>query len=144
MSRFHDIENPNRNKFASFRGDIVAHVNPVSAFGTFGLLLGVNYVHHTQEVWINGNNTRFCSKTVYEDASCSNSMGPTYTLLDHGQYFNVNLFSCFLVEGWGEIDVISLPIGFTPTDYVPPMPSKIYNFLNPIVEGGYEGVLPLL
>lgn len=109
-----------------------------------GLLFGVNYVHHTQEVWINGNITKFCSKTVYEDRTCSNSMGPSYTLLDHGQYFDVDIFSCYFVEGWGGVDLITLPIGFTPTDYIPPMPSKMYNFFEPIFEGGYHGLLPPL
>ncbi|OXA42166.1 lipase [Folsomia candida] len=104
------------------RADIIPHFPPVTAFGFLNAFLGVNYIHHGQEVWINGNDTIFCSKAVYEDPTCSNSLGPIYTIVDHLQYFDADYSVCYFVEGWLDIDLLSLD-GFTPTNFIPPMPT---------------------
>ncbi|XP_035714885.1 lipase-like isoform X3 [Folsomia candida] len=125
------------------RADIAAHLFPVSALGVIDLLTGENYVHHGQEVWINGEEINFCSKTVYEDPNCSNSLGPLYTLLDHFQYFDADITVCYLVEGWLDIDLVTVE-GFTPTNFLPPMPTVMRGILVGLVQGGYQGLLPVL
>ncbi|OXA43133.1 lipase [Folsomia candida] len=121
------------------RADIVAHLFPVSV----PLLFGEYYVHHGQEVWINGEEINFCSKRVYEDPNCSNSLGPVYSVLDHLQYFDADLTVCYLVEGWLEIDLVTVE-GFTPTNFLPPMPTVMRGILVGLVQGGYQGLLPVL
>ncbi|OXA44939.1 lipase [Folsomia candida] len=125
------------------RDDIIPHLPPVSAFGVIDLLIHTNYLHHGQEVWINGSEINFCSQAVYEDPTCSNSLGPLYTIIDHLQYFDADYSVCYFVEGWLDIDLISIA-GFIPTDYIPPMPTVMAGILTGLVEGGYEGILPVI
>ncbi|OXA42457.1 Lipase, partial [Folsomia candida] len=125
------------------RADIIPHLGPVSALGVFDLLTGKNCVHHGQEVWINGEEINFCSKTVYEDPNCSNSLGPLYTVLDHLQYFDADISACYLVEGWLDIDLVSVE-RFTRTSFLPLMPTVMRGILIGLVQGGYQCILPIL
>ncbi|XP_021961423.1 lipase [Folsomia candida] len=125
------------------RADIIPHFPPVGHLGLIDLLIHTTYFHHGQEVWINRKEINFCSQAVYEDSTCSNSLGPLYTIIDHLQYFDADYSVCYFVEGWLDIDLISIA-GFTPTDYIPPMPTVMAGFLTGLVEGGYEGILPVI
>lgn len=69
-------------------------------------------------------------------------MGPKYTLLDHVQYFSTDYTVCYLSEGWLDVDLLGLPIGWTPTTYLPPMPEVLQEVVDGVVEGGYQGILP--
>lgn len=58
-----------------YRTDIICHFPPVTVLGT-----DLVYVHPQSEYWIYGTEgKRFCSQTVNEDPTCSNSI----TLVDH-------------------------------------------------------------
>lgn len=62
------------------KADIVPHL-PTSSMG---------FVHHGTELWITPNNEdKICSKTVYEDPTCSNSLGTAYQATDHPMVWNV-------------------------------------------------------
>ncbi|OXA39880.1 hypothetical protein Fcan01_25319 [Folsomia candida] len=81
---------------------------------------------------------------VYEDPDCSNSVGKNYYLLDHLQFFDVNYSLCIFVEGWLNVDLLTVPGLFTPTNFIPPVPTLMKGVLTGIVEGGYQGLLPVL
>ncbi len=104
----------------------------------------VYFVHHMQEVWIVGKNTKYCSPSRYEDFSCSNQLDPWYQLFDHTQYFDQDYKECGIVEGYLGADFWTLPQHKPPSNYIPPMPSFMVDIYEPEVQGGYEGVLPLL
>lgn len=106
-------------------------VAPTSVLGT--PILGDYYIHSQTEYWINGTNGRFADDSTYEDPTCSNSMGPAYSVIDHFQYFDANLLVCWLNQPllWVAIPNVVQPIGV-----IPPLPSFISNFL-----GGAIGFL---
>ncbi|OXA39301.1 Lipase [Folsomia candida] len=55
----------------------------------------VGYVHHGNELWIMPTEAeKVCSKTVYEDPSCANSVASMANLPDHLQYWDVAYLSC--------------------------------------------------
>ncbi|KAG4067502.1 hypothetical protein HA402_002779 [Bradysia odoriphaga] len=105
--------------------DIVTHVAPTSLLGT--TLLGDYYVHCQPEYWyVDENNQRFCDTTVYEDPTCSDSLGPDYSIADHSTYLGVNYAPCLFGQPapWAAI-----PFNiFQPVGTIPPMPGFIYNF----------------
>lgn len=59
--------------------DIIPHL-PLASLG---------YVHHGTELWITPDEDKSCSKEVYEDFSCSNSLGPAYIPSDHSTMWDV-------------------------------------------------------
>ncbi len=130
--------------FFYFRADLFVHAIPVSGFGLTATVAGTYYLHHGQEIWINGNVTNFCSKTVYEDFSCSDSLDPTYTPVDHLQYFDCDMSTCYFVESGGDVNFASNPITGSPTGIVPQPPSKIELLFDLLESGGFSWVLPLL
>ncbi|XP_021961427.2 lipase-like [Folsomia candida] len=126
------------------RADIIPHVPPVSALGIMDVLASINYVHHTQEVRATPSGhipPTFCSKNFFEDPTCSNSLGPKYSLGDHEKYFDADYTVCYMVEGWLGIDLVTVK-GFTPTNFIPPMPTPMQGFMTGFVDGGYQGALP--
>ncbi|OXA42036.1 Lipase [Folsomia candida] len=53
------------------------------------------YVHHGNELWIMpSGEEKVCSKTVYEDEKCANSVASMANLPDHLQYWDVAYLSC--------------------------------------------------
>jgi predicted lipase len=60
--------------------DIVPHI----PFGFMG------YEHHPQEAWWTRGSLQRCSSDN-EDPSCSNSMSPTFSVLDHARYFGITV-----------------------------------------------------
>lgn len=111
--------NLNRNFFHPQRADIICHLPPVDILGTD--LLYDKYIHPQTEYWIYGADDaqRFCNRNVYEDATCSNSIGPAYTLIDHFTYFDVSIANAF-----GQpLQLASIPFDILPVELVlPPLP----------------------
>jgi len=68
------------------RADIIPHIVPFS----------LGYVHHANEVYIVNGVTRNCSNVYYEDLSCSDSLGPIYSVFDHLFYFDADVTTCVL------------------------------------------------
>ncbi|XP_035716685.1 lipase-like [Folsomia candida] len=126
--------------------DKVPHIQiiPKYVLGMLNLPTGIMYVHHGQEVWLSDNEIYYCSKQVYEDPDCSNSVGRNYHLLDHLHFFDVNYSLCIFVEGWLNVDLLTVPGLFTPTNFIPPVPTFMKGILTGIVEGGYQGLLPVV
>ncbi|OXA42130.1 Lipase [Folsomia candida] len=53
------------------------------------------YVHNGNELWLGPNGEeKVCSKEVYEDLSCANSMAALSNVHDHLQYWDVHFLSC--------------------------------------------------
>lgn len=72
------------------KGDIIAHIAPATG-------LSSGYFHHGTELWISPTDgDKVCSKSVYEDPKCSNSLGPVYSVLDHIFYWDVQYLKCAL------------------------------------------------
>lgn len=92
-------------------------------------LLGDYYIHAQTEYWINGTDSqKFANQNVYEDSTCSNSMGPAYSVLDHFQYFDANLLICWLNQPgyW-----LAIPGNiFQPIGTLPPLPQFITDFIS--------------
>lgn len=53
-------------------------------------------------------------------------MGPAYSFMDHFQYFDVDILICWLnaPQVW-----LTLPSNVSPLGVIPPLPTKITNFL---------------
>jgi hypothetical protein len=106
-------------------GDIVAHVAPTSLF--FTKMLGDYYVHCQPEYWyVDENNQRFCNTSVYEDPTCSDSMGPDYAVTDHSMYLGVDFAPCLFGQPapWAAI-----PFNiFQPVGTIPPLPGFMSKF----------------
>lgn len=122
------------------RADIFPHTPPTSILGT--KLLGDYYVHPQTEFWIDGiENQAFCSRNVTEDSTCSMSMGPLYSVVDHLIYFDVNTGS-----------VLGQPLVFAylpfwllnPVDVLPPLPKPIENLIGGVASGLLGAVSPFL
>lgn len=96
-------------------------------------LLGDYYIHAQTEYWINGTlGQKFADPSVYEDFTCSNSMGPAYTLVDHFTYFDANYLICFADQP-GEFAAIPGGI-LEPVNSIPPLlPQPISNFLGGLI-----------
>lgn len=109
------------------KADFAPHIMPVSILGT--KILGDYYVHPQPEYWINGiDGQRFCDTSRYNDPTCSDSLGPAYSVLDHFAYFDVNYLVCFLNQ---PLVWLALPLSIlAPTTILPPLPSVITNFLS--------------
>lgn len=91
-------------------------------------MLGGYYVHPQTEFWINGkNDQKFCNESVYEDPTCSSSIGPAYSIFDHGLYFDADYATCILGQP-GEILAIPDSI-LQPVGTIPPLPQPISDFL---------------
>ncbi len=82
---------------------LVPHIAPVS----------LNFIHQGTELWTGTTvpgGSKICSRSNYEDPTCSNSRGPLlFNALDHLTYFNMFAGSCDLAspidEGyafWGQ------------------------------------------
>ncbi len=91
-------------------------------------ILGDYYIHPQPEYWINGKgNQRFADITRYNDPTCSDSMGPAYSVLDHFQYFDANYLVCYLDQ---PLVWLTLPASILqPVGSIPPLPEKITEFL---------------
>jgi len=122
------------------RADLAPHVIPVTPVTA---MTGIQYAHHTQEVWLNGAATNFCSKSVYEDWSCSNSLGPAYTLVDHLQYFNVDYTVCYLIDGNLDIGILSIPGVPDPNTFIGPAPPAFYDYGGQVEHVVFTTVSPL-
>lgn len=100
------------------------------------------YVQPQTEYWINGTDgQRFCSQNFFEDATCSNSVGPAYTLIDHFTYFDVNIASAFAQP----LQLLSIPFNILPVEtLLPPLPKFIENPLGELLDNVIGGILPSL
>jgi len=88
------------------KADLVAHV---PARGVQSV-----YIHHSNQVWVAKNGEiNICSTNVYEDPSCSISLGPNYNVLDHTTgYFGTN-FIPSITDNWCQFllqIIIPIPI----------------------------------
>lgn len=109
------------------RADIVAHVAPTSLLGTS--MLGDYYIHCQNEYWINGQDDEaFCSNSIYEDPTCSDSLGPYYSIVDHATYLDVDYAICIVDQPapWAAIPASILQ----PVGTIPPLPQPISKFLD--------------
>lgn len=91
---------------------------------------------HTQtEYWINGlNGQKFADTSVYTDPTCSDSMGPAYSAIDHFQYFDANYLICYLNQ---PLVFLAVPASILqPIGTIPPLPPKITNFLSAAIGFG--------
>lgn len=120
------------------RADIICHLPPVTLLGTD--LLYDNYIQPQTEYWINGTvGQRFCSQSVFEDPTCSNSIGPAYTLVDHFTYFDVNIASAFAQPQ----QLLSIPFNILPVELLlPPLPKFIADPLGDLLDSVIGGILP--
>lgn len=75
---------------------------------------------------------RFCNQTVYEDPTCSNSIGPAYTLIDHFTYFDVNIDSAF-AQQFQLASLVEI--------LIPPLPKFIENPLGDLSDSVIGGLL---
>ncbi len=107
-----------------FRADLVPHVPPTSLFGT---IIYDYYYHVLNEYWIHDSGEKFANQSTYEDPTCSNSLGPLYTPIDHEQYFDVNHLRCLLSDLH---ELLAVPVIFNPPDVLPPFPKPIQNSLS--------------
>lgn len=100
------------------------------------------YVHPQTEYWINGTvGQRFCNPKVREDPTCSNSIGPAYSLVDHLAYFDVNIASAFAQP----LQLASLPFNILPVEKViPPLPKFIEKPLGDLLDTVVGALLPPL
>lgn len=105
---------------------------PTSIVGTH--LLGDFYIQPQTEFWINGeDDQKYCRQTFYEDPECSMSMGPSYSMVDHGVYFETNIGSAL-----GQpLLLTSLPLGLlNPVDDLPSLPKKLENLIGDLLTSG--------
>lgn len=105
---------------------MAVHVVPTSVLGM--PLLGDYYLHAQTEYWINGTDgQKFADQSVYEDSTCSNSMGPAYSVLDHFLYFDANLLVCWLNDPqvWLAIPTSDVQL----IGIIPPLPRKLTYYL---------------
>lgn len=125
----------------NLRADIVPHVPPVGVLATD--ILYDYYVHPQIEYWINGESgQRFCNDSVYEDPTCSDSLGPAYSVLDHGTYFHVDYATCIFNQ---PLLLAAIPFDvFQPVGDAPPLPPKVSNFIDVIVDFAVNLLSPLL
>lgn len=125
-----------------FRGDIASHLPPVNILGTN--ILFDHYVQPNHEFWIRGNDAdeqTFCSGSVLEDPTCSTSLRPFYSAVDHLTYFDVNVASAFAQP----LQLASIPFGVLPIEMVvPPLPKFIETPLGNTLDAVVGGVLPYL
>lgn len=97
---------------------------------------------HTQtEYWMNiTNGQTYCDQSVYEDANCSNSLGPAYNPLDHLTYFDVNHSKCI----GDAVDLVALPTVLSVSNSIPALPTTIPVTLNGLAGFIVNGIgLPL-
>ncbi|KAJ6649733.1 Lipase [Pseudolycoriella hygida] len=122
------------------RADIICHLPPVTVLGTN--ILYDFYFHPQNEYWINGSDgQKFCSQNVYEDASCSNSIGPAYSLVDHFTYFDVNIAGAFAQP----LQLASIAFNILPVETsLPPLPKFIGNPLEDLLNTVIGGLVPSL
>lgn len=79
--------------FINSSSDIVPHLPPTSMLGT--TILSDYYLHVLTEYWLNATNGGvYCNQSTYEDASCSNSIGPAYNPLDHSTFLGFTIAQC--------------------------------------------------
>lgn len=84
-------------------------------------------MHAQTEYWINGtNNQKFADTSLYTDPTCSDSMGPAYSAVDHFLYFDANYLVCYLNQ---PLVFLAIPGVLQPVGTIPPLPTKISNFL---------------
>lgn len=127
--------------FQSFRADIAPHIPPTSVLSLN--LLGDDYLHVQTEFYIDGEHgQRFCNQTVYEDRTCSMSLGPVYSALDHVTYFDVDILVCVASN---PLAFTSLPLGlFEPTKILPPLPKPISDLTSGITHFATKLLSPLI
>ena len=113
-----------------FRADIVPHVPATSILAT-KFLINEYYVHCGPEYWINGKDKqKFADRSVFEDPSCSNSLGPLYNIFDHLLYFDVNIGNCYLSQ---PMQLLEIPFDLLqPVEVIPPLPRPIEKFISSI------------
>lgn len=102
----------------------------MSVLGT--TLLGDYYLHTQTEYWINGTyNQKFADTSVYEDPTCSDSLGPAYSVVDHFRYFDANYLICYVNQ---PLVFLAIPLSILqPIGTIPPLPSVISNFIGGVV-----------
>lgn len=76
---------------------------------------------------MNANNKRFCDTSVFEDPTCSDSLGPVYSLPDHATYLEVPYAPCVVGQPapWAAIPFSILQ----PVGTIPPFPEFVATFL---------------
>ncbi|XP_037050915.1 lipase-like [Bradysia coprophila] len=121
------------------RADIIPHLPPVNVLGL--PLLWDHYVHCQTEYWIHGEEAqRFCNQNTYEDPTCSISIGPAYTLVDHLTYFDVSIGSAFAQP----LQLATIGFKILPVELIaPPLPKYIENPLGAILEDIVGIILPI-
>lgn len=74
------------------------------------------------EYWIkSGSVAKFAVQSLYEDPTCSNSLGPLYSVIDHLTYFDVNHVRCV-----GDVnEFFAIPASLTPVPELPSFPEPI-------------------
>ncbi len=90
-------------------------------------LLGDNYVHCQPEFWyVSAEEYRFCNTNNFEDSTCSDSLGPAYSLSNHATYLEVDYSKCVVGQPapWLEI-----PSVLQPVDTIPAFPEPVYDFV---------------
>jgi len=60
------------------------------------------------------------------------------------QYFDADYTVCYFINDWANMNFLTIPPNFMPSDYIPPMPAKVVATSAGLWEGGYQGLLPLL
>lgn len=115
--------------FHSYRADIVSHLPPTTMVLP---LLQDDYIHVQTEFFIDGEDRqRFCNQNVYEDPTCSMSLGPIFSVLDHATYFDTDTLA---TGASNPLAYTSLPWGiFEPTESIPALPKAISNFTSAVV-----------
>lgn len=103
---------------------------------------GENYIHVQIEFWINGKaKQRFCNASTYEDRTCSMSLGPLYSAVDHLIYFDVDVLKCF---GGNPVALTSIPFDLPqPPSNIPPLPTHISDFTAALTHTGVSLVSPI-
>ncbi|KAJ6648388.1 Lipase [Pseudolycoriella hygida] len=123
------------------KADIVPHVPPTSLLTTKAL--GDYYVHCETEYWyVDENNQRFCDPHTYEDPTCSNSIGPFYTILDHASYLGLSYNPCVIGQPapW-----LAIPFDILqPVGKIPPLPSFISKFLGYVADIAVDLLDPII
>lgn len=80
--------------------------------------------------------------SIHEDPTCSDSLGPAYSVIDHYFYLNVNYWACFVDQAE---EFLALPYGiFDPVKVLPPLPTPIYNFEADFIDSVVNVVGPIL
>ncbi|OXA39371.1 lipase [Folsomia candida] len=69
------------------------------------------YVHHGNELWLSPTGEeKVCSKTVYEDPNCANSVASMSNLPDHLQYWDVAYLSCAGADPFSTAGQFVIPV----------------------------------